>query len=138
VLTSPGACAYICGRHATGTPADQGQVRIVLDTLSRAGLVMIDPESAPRTVLMHGLVQAMIRRFIPPAMLEQAARAAADALLLAWPQADAEPLYEQALRDCAASLHRAAAGPLWTTEAHPVLLRAGQSLGEAGLTSLTP
>jgi tetratricopeptide (TPR) repeat protein len=136
VLTSPAACAYICGRHATGTPADQGQVRVVLDALSRVGLVTIDPESAPRTVLMHGLVQAMIRRFIPPAMLEQAARAAADALLQAWPQREAEPPYEQALRDSAASLHRAAAGPLWATEAHPVLLRAGQSLGEAGLTGL--
>ena len=136
VLTSPAACAYICGRHATGTPADQGQVRIVLDNLSRVGLVMIDPESAPRTVLMHGLVQAMIRRFIPPAMLEQAARAAADALLQAWPQADAGPLYEQALRECAASLHRAAPGPLWAAGAHPVFLRAGQSLSEAGLTGL--
>jgi len=136
VLTSPAACAYICGRHATGTPADQGQVRIVLDNLSRVGLVMIDPESAPRTVLMHGLVQAMIRRFIPPAMLEQAARAAADALLQAWPQADAGPLYDQALRESAASLHRAAPGPLWAAGAHPVLLRAGQSLSEAGLTGL--
>jgi tetratricopeptide (TPR) repeat protein len=134
VLTSPAACAYICGRHATGTPADQGQVRIVLDALSRVGLVTIDPESAPRTVLMHGLVQAMIRRFIPPAMLEQAAPAAADALLQAWPQREAEPVYEQALRDGAASLQRVAAGPLWTPEAHPVLLRAGQSLDQAGLT----
>ena len=108
----------------------------MLDALSRVGLVTIDPESAPRTVLMHGLVQAMIRQVIPPAMLEQAARAAADALLQAWPQQEAEPLYEQALRDGAASLHRAAAGPLWTTEAHPVLLRAGQSLDQAGLTGL--
>jgi tetratricopeptide (TPR) repeat protein len=134
VLTSPAACAYICGRHATGTPADQGQARIVLDALSRVGLVTIDPDSAPRTVLMHGLVQAMIQRFIPPAMLEQAAWAAANALLQAWPQGEAEPLYEQALRDGAASLHRVAAGPLWIPEAHPVLLRAGQSLDQAGLT----
>jgi tetratricopeptide (TPR) repeat protein len=136
VLTSPAASAYICGRHATGTPADQGQVRMVLDSLARAGLVTIDPDSAPRTVLMHSLVQAMIQRFIPPAMLEQAAWAAADALLQAWPPQEAEPLYEQALRDGAASLHRAAAGPLWTPEAHPVLLRAGQSLAQAGLTGL--
>jgi len=136
VLTSPAACQYICGRQATGTPADQGQVRMVLENLSRAGLVTIDMESVPRTVLMHGLVQATIQQFIPPAMLEQAAWAAADALLQSWPQADAEPLYEQALRDCAAGLHRAAAGPLWTPEAHPVLLRAGQSLDQAGLAGL--
>ena len=43
VLTSPAACAYICGRHATGTPADESQVRGVLDTLARVGLVTIDP-----------------------------------------------------------------------------------------------
>ena len=36
--------------------------------------------------------------------------------------------------DCAASLHRAAGDLLWAPEAHPVLLRAGQSLDDARLT----
>ena len=136
VLVSPAACDYICGRQATGTPGDQGRVRSVLDVLARVGVVTIDPESASRTVLMHGLVQATIRQVIPPAMLEQVTPAAADALLQAWPADEAEPLIAQALRDCAASLHRAAAGLLWTPEAHPVLFRAGQSLDQARLDGL--
>jgi tetratricopeptide (TPR) repeat protein len=136
VLTSPAACSYICGRHATGTQADENQVRSVLDSLAQVGVVMIDPGSASRTVLMHGLVQATIQQVIPPAMLEQVARAAASALLQAWPADEAEPLLAQALRDGTAGLHRAAAGLLWTPEAHPVLFRAGQSLDHARLNGL--
>ena len=136
VLTSRAACDYIGGRHATGTPADETQVHGVLDRLSRAGLVTIAPESASRTVGMHTLVQATARQVIPPAMLEWTAAAAADALLQAWPHGDREPLVTQALRDCTASLHRATADLLWTPEAHPVLLRAGQSLDRSRLPGL--
>ena len=136
VLTSRAACDYICGPHATGTLADESQARGVLDVLARVGLVTIDPESAARTVLIHGLVQATIQQAISAAGLQQAASAAADALLQAWPPDDGEPLLAQAQRDCAASLDRAAPGLLWAPEAHPVLLRAGQSLNRAGLTSL--
>jgi tetratricopeptide (TPR) repeat protein len=136
VLAAPAACRYICGPAATGTPADESRVRAALDALSRAGLVTIDPASASRTVQMHDLVQAAIRQVITPAGLEQATAAAASALLQAWPPDDAEPLVAQALRDCAASLHRAAGELLWTPQPHPVLLRAGQSLDGAGLASL--
>ncbi len=136
VLTSPAACGYICGRHATGTRADESQVRSVVESLAQVGVVTIDPESASRTVLMHGLVQATIRQVIPPAMLEEVTSAAANALLQAWPADDADPLMTQALRDGTASLHRTAAGLLWTPEVHPVLFRAGQSLDRAGLNGL--
>jgi hypothetical protein len=136
VLTSRAGCDYICGRGATGTPADESQVRSVLDRLSRVGLVTIDPDSAPRTVGMHSLVQATVQQVIPPAVLRPAAAAAASALLQAWPHRDREPLVAQALRDCAASLHRAAGNLLWTPVTHPLLLRAGQSLDRAGLSGL--
>jgi hypothetical protein len=136
VLTSRAGCDYICGRGATGTPADESQVRSVLDRLSRVGLVTIDPDSAPRTVGMHSLVQATVQQVIPPAVLRPAAAAAASALLQAWPHRDREPLVAQALRDCAASLHRAAGSLLWTPVTHPLLLRAGQSLDRAGLSGL--
>jgi tetratricopeptide (TPR) repeat protein len=135
VLTSRAACDYICGQHATGTLADESRARSVLDGLARVGLVTIDPESPSRTVLMHGLVQATIRQAISPSGLQQAASAAADALLQSWPPDD-EPLTAQAQRECAASLDRAAPGLLWAPEAHPVLLRAGQSLDRTGLTGL--
>ncbi len=136
VLTSRAACDYISGRGATGTPAGESQVRSVLDRLSRVGLVTIDPDSAPRTVGMHSLVQATVQQVIPPAVLRPTAAAAASALLQAWPHRDREPLVAQALRDCAASLHRAAGSLLWTPVTHPLLLRAGQSLDRAGLSGL--
>ncbi|HTZ27329.1 MAG TPA: FxSxx-COOH system tetratricopeptide repeat protein [Streptosporangiaceae bacterium] len=133
VLTSRAACDYICGPGSTSTAADQAQVRSVFDSLARAGLVTIDPECPPRTVRVHGRVQAAIRQLITPKGLGQAAVAAASALLQAWPPADRDPVLAQALRDCTASLHRAAAEPLWSPDVHPVLLRAGQSLDRAGL-----
>lgn len=136
VLTSRVACDYICGRGATGTPADESQVHGVLDRLSQVGLVTLDLESPARTAGLHSLVQATARQVIPPAMLEFTAGAAASALLQAWPHGDRDPLVAQALRDCTASLHRAAADLLWTPEAHPVLLRAGQSLDQARLPGL--
>ncbi len=134
VLTSPAACDFICGRHATGTPEDESHVRGVLDNLARVGLVTIDPGSASRTVRMHGLVQATIQQVMPPSIMEQTTAAAASALLQAWPDHDLDQLDAQALRGCAASLHRAAGDLLWAPEAHPVLLRAGQSLGDSRLT----
>src|SRR5215469_4194266 len=136
VLTSRAACDYICGHGATGTPADESQVRGALDRLSQVGLVTLDPGSAARTVGLHSLVQATARQVIPPAMLELTATAAASALLQAWPLGDRDPLVAQALRDCTASLHRAAADLLWIREAHPVLLRAGQCLDRARLPGL--
>jgi tetratricopeptide (TPR) repeat protein len=133
VLTSRAARDYICGPGSTGTTADEAQVRSVFDSLARAGLVTIDPECAPRTVRVHGRVQAAIRQLITQKGLGQAAVAAASALLQAWPPADRDPVLAQALRDCTASLHRAAAEPLWSPDVHPVLLRAGHSLDRAGL-----
>jgi tetratricopeptide (TPR) repeat protein len=136
VLTSRAACDYICGLGATGTPDDESQVLGVLDRLSEVGLVTLDPQSAARTVGLHSLVQATARQVIPPAMLEVTVTAAADALLQAWSHGDRDPLVAQALRDCTASLHRAASDLLWTPEAHPVLLRAGRSLDQVRLHGL--
>ncbi len=135
VLTTQAARDFI-GRHATGQAADESQVGSVLDRLAGVGLVTIEPENSSRTVVMHSLVQATARQVIPPAMLERTAAAAAGALLEAWPHRDRDPLVAQALRDCTASLHQAAGELLWTPEAHPVLLRAGQSLDQTGRPSL--
>lgn len=136
VLTSQAACEFICGRDASGTPADEDQVRQTLGRLSQAGLITVSPDAAARTVAMHPLVQATALQVLPPDMREFTAAAAASALMQAWPYGDQDPLIAQALRDCTASLHRAAADLLWTPEAHPVLLRAGQSLDRARLPGL--
>jgi tetratricopeptide (TPR) repeat protein len=132
VLTSPAACSYIAGHPSTASGADQNIVRAAINNLAQVGLVTIDPGSAVRTVRMHRSVQAAVRAWLPRADLEQVVLTAADALLETWPEGDASPQLDQALRDCTAEL-RAATDTglpdlLWKPEAHPLLFRAGLSL----------
>ena len=68
-----------------------------------------------------------------PPSATQAALAAADALLQAWPPQAVPAASGQALRDCTARLHQIAGVLLWNPECHPVLVRAYQCLDSAGL-----
>jgi hypothetical protein len=86
VLTSPAACGYITGRPSIAVGADQNVVRAALTNLAQAGLISIDQVSQVRTVRMHACVQAAVRAYLPPADLEQAMLAAADALIQVWPE----------------------------------------------------
>ncbi|HYZ57008.1 MAG TPA: tetratricopeptide repeat protein [Streptosporangiaceae bacterium] len=132
VLTSPAACAYITGRPGTGTVSDQNQIRAAVRNLARLGLVTIDPDSAARTVRLHSFLWSVVQKYLPPAEVDQAVRAAANGLLHGWPDGDLS-LLGQALRDCTARLRETAGERLWNPEGHPVLFRAGQSLDRARL-----
>ena len=132
VLTSQAACAYLT-RYRRGAAVDEVEARAALYNLARAGLVSIDTTSAARTVRVHALVQATVQQNLTAAECDEAARAAAEALLQVWPRGDAPALFEQALRDCTARLHETAGRLLWTPECHPLLLRAGRSLETSGL-----
>jgi len=133
VLTSQAACAYLT-RYRRGAAVAEAEARAALFNLARTGLVSIDTTSAARTVRVHALVQATVQQNLTAAECDEAARAAAEALLQIWPRGDVPPLYEQALRDCTARLHEIAGRLLWTPECHPLLLRAGRSLEASGLT----
>jgi len=132
VLTSPAACTFLT-RFRGSLPADDTQARNAVHALARVGLVTVDTTSAARTVRVHELVQTAARRGLSTAECDQAARAAADAILQAWPRRGVPPAFDQALRDCTAKLRQIAGVLLWTPECHPVLLRAGRSLDSAGL-----
>ena len=132
VLTSQAACAYLT-RYRRGAPVDDMQARAALYNLARAGLVSIDTTSAARTVRVHSLVQATVQQNLTAAECDEVARAAAEALLQAWPRGDVPASFEQALRDCTARLHQVTGRVLWSPECHPVLLRAGRSMETAGL-----
>jgi tetratricopeptide (TPR) repeat protein len=134
VLTSQPAREFIAGSPADGAAADGQQARGALQNLARLGLVTIDPATAERTVRLHPLVGATIREALPPAVLKQAAQAAAAALAATWPAQDAQPMLAQALRDNTSSLHRCTGDLLLTPETLPLLIRAGRSLDEARLT----
>jgi tetratricopeptide (TPR) repeat protein len=133
VLTSRPALEFIAGSPGDAA-ADGQQARGALQNLARLGLVTIDPATAERTVRVHPMVGATIRQALPPAVLQQAAQAAAAALQAAWPADDAPPMLAQALRDNTASL-RCCTGDLLLTPGNlPLLIRAGRSLDDARLT----
>jgi tetratricopeptide (TPR) repeat protein len=132
VITSRAACGYLADR-GNGTQADPQYAWAGLGNLAQAGLVKVDQPTTVSLVVVHPIVQAAVRRLVPAAVLDEAARAAADALLEAWPQLEADLELTQALRDCAIALREVAGDVLWTPEPHPVLVRAGTSLIDAGM-----
>lgn len=99
----------------------------------RVGLLVTDRAGMP-VVRMNPVVQAAVRMVTPRGMRARAAKAAADALLEAWPEDERGAWSAAALRSCAASLQRTAGNVLWARRCHPLLLRAGQSLDRARLT----
>jgi len=134
VLTSPAACGYITGRpDADGT--EQNLVKAAYATLQQLELASVDTTSPARTVWLHSCVRAAVRAYLAPGSLDQLVQAGAAALLEAWPLAGgggaAAADLSQALRDCTTALRAFAGELLWKPEAHPVLIRAGMSLGEA-------
>ena len=104
-----------------------------LAAIERAGLISIGPAEAASTVRMSPVVAAAIRLAAPAALRDRAARAAASALLEAWPVDEPEPWTAAVLRANAASLKAVAADILFADGCHPLLLRAGRSLDRARL-----
>ena len=98
--------------------------------LERVGLVSVNRAETPPTIRMNPVVQAAIRQAAPAQMRERAARAAASALLEAWPAEEPHPWTAASLRSNTVNLQRVAADLLWTDGCHPVLLRAGRSFDE--------
>jgi tetratricopeptide (TPR) repeat protein len=132
VFTTPAASEYVAAFGAGGPP-DPKRTRGALLSLERTGLLTIDPATAARTIRVHPVVQAAVRSATPEQMRDQAARAAALALLQAWPAEGVEPGLADALRCCAASLQETAAGALWAGGGQALLFAAGRSLDSAGL-----
>ena len=86
VFAAPAARGYLAGDRA-GRPVDRELARGVLAVLERSGLLATGPAGTP-AVRVNPVVQAAIRAVTPEGMLDQAAKAAADALLEAWPEGE--------------------------------------------------
>jgi tetratricopeptide (TPR) repeat protein len=132
-----GAQTLIAYLGGAATPfsaaADPRQVWDVLLALERVGLIGINRDVTPPTVLMSSALQEAIKLAAPAEFTEPAARAAASALLEVWPANEPVPWSAASLRANAASLQDAAIDALWADGCHPLLLRVGRSLDEAGL-----
>src|SRR6266704_2768425 len=101
--------------------------------IERAGLIIVNRAVSPPTILMSSVLQAAIKLAAPGNVQEPAARAAASALLEAWPTDEPDPWTADILRVNVASLQASSPDVLWADGCHPVLLRAGRSMDEARL-----
>jgi tetratricopeptide (TPR) repeat protein len=132
VLTGPAACQYLASA-GTGSPPDPRHAQSALQALDLAGLVTLGLAPGP-AVWMSTALQAAARAAAPAELLSGAVRAAAGALLEAWPSNDPSSGLAAQARACAASLLDHGGDALWDGGAcHPVLLAAGQSLDAARL-----
>ncbi len=135
VFTTPAGCGHITG-DGSGSSVAATAVRNALVCLERAGLLQLDRGSDPPVVLMNRAVQDAVRAATPAASTDAVWPAAADALLQAWPPDQERSLLAQRLRSSAASLARAAGPRPWSAGCHPLLIRLGDSLDGAQMTSL--
>jgi tetratricopeptide (TPR) repeat protein len=133
VLTAPAACKYLADTGAGYPPGPQQAWKAAL-ALERAGLVTVGPADGEPAVWVCSPLQAAARATASPELLGLAARAAADALLEAWPKDQPGAGQAAQMRACAASLLRHAGDDLWAGgSCHRALLTAGQSTTAARL-----
>ena len=134
IFSTPSVAAYL-GGAVTGVSSavDPKPAWDALLAMERAGLINLNRAVAPPAILMSSVLQAAIRLAAPASVQDPAARAAASALLEAWPADEPEPWTAAILRANAASLQASAADALWAEGCHPLLLRAGRSLDAARL-----
>jgi hypothetical protein len=120
------------GRSAKRFTVDSEAAVDALNNLHRLSLVSYDVDVG--TVRIHALVQRAVRDAMSTDVLDDATRAAADALYEAWPGKETDINLGQTLRANTAALHAAHADPLWSPEhgCHKVLFRAGMTLGLIG------
>jgi tetratricopeptide (TPR) repeat protein len=138
IFSTPAMAAYL-GGAAAATPfspaADPKHTWDALLAIERTGMITVNRAETPPTIGMSSVLQAAIRLAAPAQVQEPAARAAASALLEAWPAEEPQPWTADRLRANAASLQVNATDVLWAEGCHPLLVRAGRSLDAARMVS---
>ena len=132
ILMAPAAGDFLAG--GGDVPANSESAGAALAALEQAGLLTVEPVTAPPTVRISPVLQAALRAAMPEGMRDQAARSVADALLQAWPEREQPGWPASGLRSCVATLRRITGDQLWDGGCHPVLVRAGDSQDRARLT----
>ncbi|MFD0522894.1 NB-ARC domain-containing protein [Paractinoplanes durhamensis] len=141
LFTTDAALGY--WRRQLRREVDADDVHDTIRALYRLGLAetTADPDLDDQLLRVHALVQRVVRENTDEPVHAPLARAAADALIQAWPETErdtATSRLAQLLRANATNLTAVTADHLWCTAdgtpaAHSVLFRAGKSLGEIGL-----
>ncbi|UUU19169.1 tetratricopeptide repeat protein [Streptomyces sp. DSM 40750] len=140
VLGSSPALAHLAEHRArtAGSSGRSHQIEpydavLALRVLHRLSLIKHTPATENQAVRVHQLIQRATRESLPSDQHDDLARTAGDALVDAWPEVERDSAHAQILRANTEALNEHAPMPLWVARAHPVLFRAGKSLGEAGL-----
>ncbi|MFJ2954369.1 FxSxx-COOH system tetratricopeptide repeat protein [Streptomyces sp. NPDC087270] len=140
VLTSDPARTHLAA-HRTPTgqdpagepdPVTPREATLALRALHRLSLIDHTPGTPHQAVRVHQLVQRAVRDTLTLGQHDHLARAAADALLAAWPDNEYGTALAQALRANTAVLAGHSEQALYQPEAHKVLYEAGGSLGGVG------
>ncbi|WP_318325158.1 tetratricopeptide repeat protein [Streptomyces sp. ADMS] len=139
-------------RHLTagqGRTVDANDVRSALAQAHRLGLVTID---AHRMLRLDPWMRRVLLEYVAITVLDERARAtsndwisprpdppdtgeraAGDALVEAWPDARSDPVGNQVFFAAAMALRGWADDHFWLNGGHPLLIRAGTALKDAGL-----
>jgi hypothetical protein len=137
IVTTGASVAYLNAHRsagADGEPVAAQQARDAVMCLARLNFVDVEREGSDRErIRVHSLVQRAARDPAPPELIAAAAVAAGDCLVDIWPDVERDSGLVQQLRSNTDALRAYAEDQLWQPDAHPVLFRSGQSLGEAGL-----
>jgi len=131
VFTSDAAVRMLTARVNREVTPEEAQDG--LGCLHRLSLIALDSIETARSVRVHALVQRAVRDTISAADMPVVAKAAADALLDAWPEVERDTTFVQVLRTNVETLANVAEQHLWSGEGHPVLFRVGTSMGNSGL-----
>ncbi|MFI2764354.1 FxSxx-COOH system tetratricopeptide repeat protein [Streptomyces echinatus] len=140
VLTSAPALAHLTAHRTRTGPEHAGEPELAsardavraLSALHRLSLVDHDRDASHRAVRVHQLIQRTTRDTLTPHQYDITARAAADALIAAWPTVERNTALAQTFRANTTALAGHAGQALYRPDAHAVLYRTGRSLGEAG------
>jgi tetratricopeptide (TPR) repeat protein len=133
IFTAPAVRGFLSDPGPGPVPTP-GEMQVMVRALARAGLVTLDlTEPANPVARMNGYVQRAVLAAAKPGLAGRAARAAADALVQAWPDKQPHSWFASALRSSAAQLRRSAGDALWAGGCHPLLHAAGRGLEDAGM-----
>ncbi|MGW2425567.1 tetratricopeptide repeat protein [Streptomyces sp. NPDC001709] len=137
VLTSDAALAHLTAHRTPGErepdPVTAEDAVKALRALHLLSLIDHTPGTPHQTVRIHQLIQRATRDDLPSDQRGRAARAAANALIDAWPDIERDTALAQALRANTDALTRHAEDAMYQGGgAHLVLFRSGRSLGHSG------
>ncbi|MFD8527199.1 tetratricopeptide repeat protein, partial [Streptosporangium canum] len=141
-LTSLPVLAYLTERRPLDAAGENPRGLSAADAydglrvLHRFSLLDHDPNASFQEVRVHQLIQRATRDNLAGVELVTTAHAAADALMVVWPDIERDQL-GPILRANTGILHALTGTALWewNGQAHPVLFRAGNSFGDTGQVS---